>query len=423
MKTVKLTQIASSTAISTAIALSCALISGTATAQEQSVEVLHWWTTGGTAAAAAKLKEAATAKGVIWKDVAVAGNENQRTLLRTKVMKGDAPGAAQITTDLEQFADQRDKLFNLNEIAKEQNWDAVLPKVIQDYVKVGSGNYVGVPLDVHRLSILFTSKAALKKLGATESPKSWDEFFALADKAKAAGITPFAWGNNMVIGIAFDQVAFSVMGAPAYKKAFIDNDEATLKSPAMVKSFETYRRLANYADKSALTKKWNEGTQSVIAGETLFQIMGDWAKSEFIRAGQKPGVDFLCAATPGSAGSMNFNTDAFLFFKTRVDNSKAQMTLARALMDKQTQETFNIAKGSVPARMDIDMSKFDDCSKRTHAEFNAAAKANTLVPFQAMEKPGGRYAAMNDVAIEFFTKTDMTAQQGVDKMVAASKNN
>ena len=69
------------------------------------------------------------------------------------------------------------------------------------------------------------------------------------------------------------------------------------------------------------------------------------------------------------------------------------------------------------------MGKFDDCSKRTHAEFSAAAKANTLVPFQAMEKPGGRYAAMNDVAIEFFTKTDMTAQQGVDKMVSASKNN
>jgi glucose/mannose transport system substrate-binding protein len=411
MTTFKMTPIGTRTAMAASMALLCAFASGAATAQEQSVEVLHWWTTGGTAAAAAKLKEAATAKGVIWKDVAVAGNENQRTLLRTKVMKGDAPGAAQVTTDLEQFADQRDKLFNLNEIAKEQNWDAVLPKVIQDYV------------NVHRMSILYTSQAALKKLGATESPKSWDEFFALADKAKAAGITPFAWGNNMVIGIAFDQVAFSVMGAPAYKKAFIDNDEATLKSPAMGKSFEVYRRLGNYAEKSALTKRWNEGTQSVIAGETLFQIMGDWAKSEFIRAGQKPGVDFLCASTPGSAGSMNFNTDAFLFFKTRVDNSKAQLTLARTLMDKQTQETFNIAKGSVPARMDVDMSKFDECSKRTHAEFNAAAKANTLVPFHGMEKPAGRYGAMNDVAIEFFTKTDMTAQQGVDKMVSASKNN
>ena len=405
-----------------AIAAAITISFGAAQAQD-SVEVLHWWTTGGTAAAAAKLKEAAAASGVQWKDVAVAGNENQRTLLRTRVMKGDAPGAAQIVTDINQFADAKDKLFDLNAIAKEGNWDAVLPKVIQDYVKVGSGNYVGVPLNAHRMSAMFVSGAALKKLGAKDAPKTWDEFFVLADKAKAAGITPFAWGNNMVIGIAFDQVAFGTMGAPAYKKAFIDNDEATLKSASVIKSFEIFRRLANYADKSALTKKWNEGTQSVIAGETLFQIMGDWAKSEFVRAGQKPGVDFLCVPTPGSAGSMNFNTDAFLFFKTRVDNSKAQAVLAKTLMDKQTQETFNIAKGSVPARMDVDMSKFDECSKRTYAEFTAAAKANTLVPFQAMEKPAGRYAAMNDVSIEFFSKPEMTAQQAVDKLVAASKNN
>ena len=414
MKSFKLTRLAFATVV--------AVTSATAMAQEQ-LEVLHWWTTGGTAAAAAKLKEAAAAKGVNWKDVAVAGNENQRTYLKTRVMKGDAPGAAQITTDIQQFADSKDKLFDLNAIAKEGNWDAVLPKVIQDYVKVGSGNYVGVPLNAHRLSAMFVSTSALKKVGANEAPKTWDEFFALADKAKAAGVTPFAWGNNMVIGLVFDQVAFSVMGAPAYKKAFIDNDEATLKSPAMAKSFETFRRIANYAEKSAQTKRWNEGTQSVIQGETLFQIMGDWAKSEFVRAGQKPGVEFLCVATPGTGSSMNFNTDAFLFFKTRADNSKAQMALARTMMDKQTQETFNIAKGSVPARMDVDMSKFDDCSKRTYAEFTAAAKANTLVPFHAMEKPAGRYSAMNDVAIEFFSKAEMTPQQGVDKIVAAAKAN
>ena len=101
--------------------------SASALAQE-TVEVLHWWTTGGTAAAAAKLKEAAQAVGVSWKDVAVAGNENQRTLLRTKLMKGDAPGVAQIVGDIEQFADQRDKLFDLNASAPEEKGEAGRPK-------------------------------------------------------------------------------------------------------------------------------------------------------------------------------------------------------------------------------------------------------------------------------------------------------
>lgn len=390
-------------------------------AQTGSVEVLHWWTTGGTAAAAAKLKEAAAAAGLEWKDVAVAGNENQRTLLRTKLMKGDAPGVAQIVGDIEQFADQRDKLFDLSAIAKEQNWDAVLPAVIQDYVKVGSGVYAAVPLNVHRLSVMYINVPLLHKLGAKEAPKTWDEMFVLADKAKAAGIQPFAWGNAQVMSVVFNQIAMGTMGAQAFKKAFIDGDEATLRSPAMIKTFENYRRLGNYADKSAITKRWNEGTQAVMAGEILFQIMGDFAKGEFTRAGKRSGVDYLCAPAPGTAGSMNFITDGFLFLKTRQDNSKAQAALARVLMDKNTQLQFNLVKGSVPARTDVDMSKFDDCSKATYAEFTAAGKAGTLVPFVDMMIPAARSGAIRDVYIDFNAKPEMTAAQAVEKMVAASK--
>lgn len=394
---------------------------GTAHAQLGTVEVLHWWTTGGTAAAAAKLKEAAQAAGIEWKDVAVAGNENQRTLLRTKLMKGDAPGVAQIVGDIEQFADQRDKLFDLNTIAKEQNWDAVLPAVIQDYVKVGSGSYAAVPLNVHRLSVMYINLPQLQKLGAKAAPKTWDEFFTLADKAKAAGVQPIAWGNAQVMSVVFNQVAFGTLGASAYKKAFIEADEATLRSPAMLKTFEHYRRLGNYADKSAITKRWNEGTQSVIAGETLVQIMGDFAKGEFTRAGKKSGVDYLCAASPGTAGSMNFITDGFLFFKTRQDQGKAQAALARVLMDKNTQVSFNLVKGSVPARTDADISQFDECSKATYAEFNAAGKAATLVPFVDMMIPASRAGAIRDVYIEFNAKPEMTAAQAIDKLVAAAK--
>lgn len=404
------------------ISFLCSLAwAASAGAQQGSVEVLHWWTTGGTAAAAAKLKEAASAAGVEWKDVAVAGNENQRTLLRTKMMKGDAPGVAQIVGDIEQFSDQRDKLFDLNAIAREQNWDAVLPKVIQDYVKVGSGSYAAVPLNVHRLSVMYTNLPLLQKLGAKEAPKTWEEFFVLADKAKAAGIQPIAWGNAQVVGVLFNQVAFGTLGAASFKKAFIDGDEAVLRSPAMVKALENYRRLSNYADKSAITKRWNEGTQSVMAGETLMQIMGDFAKGEFTRAGKKAGVDFLCTASPGTVGSMNFITDGFLFLKTRQDQGKAQAALAKVLMDRQTQESFNLVKGSVPARTDVDLSKFDDCSKTTYAEFNAASKAGTLVPFVEMMIPASRAGVIRDVYMDFHAKSDMTAAQAIDKLVLASR--
>ncbi len=390
-------------------------------AQQNTVEVLHWWTAGGTAAAVAKYKEAAKEAGVDWKDVAIAGDGNQRTLLRARLMKGDAPAAAQISTDLMEYGDDPAKLYSIDAIAKAGNWDAVLPAAVQSFVKLNGAAYVAVPLNIHRQSMMFVSDAALKKIGASAPPKDWDEFFAQADKAKAAGITPFAWGNNQVLVVVFQQVAFSVMGPDLFTRAFIKSEEAALRSPEMAKSIDTFRRIAAYADKSAVTKRWNEGTQGVIKGETLFQIMGDWAKAEFFAAKQEPGKDFYCVPVPGTEKSFYFNTDAILFFKSRNDNPNAKATLAKVLMDPKAQEDFNIVKGSVPARTDADISRFDACSKQSYADFKAAGKAGTLVPFPAMVLSAARFGALTDVAVQFYAKPDTPTADVIAKLVEASR--
>jgi glucose/mannose transport system substrate-binding protein len=402
-------------------AIAVALSASTALAQSNTVEVLHWWTSGGQAAAVVKYKEAAKALGVEWKDVAIAGNENQRTLLRARVMKGDAPSAAQISLDLVEYGDEPAKLYSIDPIAKAGNWDAVLPAQVQKIVKMNGPSYVAVPLNIHRQSIMFASEAALKKIGASAPAKDWPEMFVHLDQAKAAGITPFAWGNRQVITIVFNQVALAEMGPQLYTKAFIDNDEAALKSPELAKAFDTYRKLASYADKSAVTRRWNEGTQSVIKGETLYQIMGDWAKAEFFAAKQEAGRDFHCVPSPGTQNSYYFNTDSILFFKSRNDNPDAKGKLAQMLMDPKIQEEFNILKGSVPARTDADMSRFDACSKASYADFVAAGKANTLVPFPGMMLSAARFGAIHDVIEQFYAKPETPTADAVTKLIAATK--
>jgi glucose/mannose transport system substrate-binding protein len=398
-----------------------ALCAGRAGAQQNTVEVLHWWTAGGTAAAVAKFKDAAKAAGVEWKDVAIAGDGNQRTLLRARVMKGDAPAAAQISMDLNEYAEDPARLYPVDAIAKAGNWDAVLPAAVRDFVKLNGPSYVAVPLNIHRQSVMFVSDAALKKIGASAPPANWDEFFVQAERAKAAGLTPFAWGNNQVLGIVFQQIAFSVMGPDLLTRAFIRNEEAALRSPELAKSIDTYRRLAAFADKSAVTKRWNEGTQSVIKGETLFQIMGDWAKAEFFAAKQEPGRDFHCVPVPGTQNSFYFNTDAILFFKSRNDVPQAKATLARILMDPKAQEEFNIVKGSVPARIDADISRFDACSQKSYADFKAAGQAGTLVPFPAMVLSAARFGAMTDVVVQFYARPETPTADVVARLVAAAR--
>jgi glucose/mannose transport system substrate-binding protein len=390
-------------------------------AQQNTVEVLHWWTAGGTAAAVGKYKEAAKSVGVEWKDVAIAGDANQRTLLRARVMKGDAPAAAQISLDLMEYGDDASRLYSIDAIAKTGNWDAVLPPAVRNFVKLNGPSYVAVPLNIHRQSVMFVSDAALKKIGASAPPKTWDEFFVQADKAKAAGINPFAWGNGQVLLIVFQQVAFSVMGPDLFTRAFIRNEEAALKSPEMGRSIDTFRRIAAYADKSAVTKRWNEGTQSLIKGETLFQIMGDWAKAEFSAARQEAGRDFHCVPVPGTENSFYFNTDAILFFKSRNDNPDAKAKLAAVLMDPRAQEEFNMIKGSVPARTDADISRFDSCSQKSYADFKAAGKAGTLVPFPAMVLSAARFGAMTDVVVQFYAKPDTATADVIARLVEASR--
>ena len=73
------------------------VLAGTA-ALAGEVEVLHYWTAGGEAKSAAELKKIMEAKGHVWKDFAVAGGggDNAATVLKSRVVSGNPPAAAQI---------------------------------------------------------------------------------------------------------------------------------------------------------------------------------------------------------------------------------------------------------------------------------------------------------------------------------------
>jgi glucose/mannose transport system substrate-binding protein len=338
------------------------------------------------------------------------------------VGKGSPPDAAQINSDVRAYAADRNNLANLDALAAKEGWDKVLPAPVLRYAKMGGASYVAVPVNVHRQNVMWISTAALKKIGADAPPKTWDEFFVMADKAKAAGMVPLAMGEDIWVNFYFLQVVYSTMQPEVFRKAFYDADEASLRSPGMLKAFEVFRKSRAYVDRGAGTRKWNEATQMVMQGRAFAQVMGDWAKGEFVQAGKKPNEDYLCAPVPGTASGHHFNSDAFMFFKHGTENP-GQIALAQALMSKEAQQAFSLLKGSVPVRTDADVSKFDECAKASYADFVAAAKSGTLAAAPAMIQSPAKMAAWRDVALAFWNDDGMTAQQGVDKMVAAAKAN
>jgi glucose/mannose transport system substrate-binding protein len=202
--------------ISKLTAVLACVLAGTAAVAGQ-VEVLHYWTSGGEAKSVAELKKMMEAKGHVWKDFAVAGGggDNAATVLKSRVVSGNPPAAAQIKGPAIQEWASEGVLANLDSVAKAEKWDSLLPKVVADVLKY-KGSYVAVPVNVHRVNWLWGSAAALKKAGVASMPKTWDEFFVAADKIKKAGLIPVAHsGQNIWDFTTFESVVLG-WAAPGF---------------------------------------------------------------------------------------------------------------------------------------------------------------------------------------------------------------
>ena len=392
-------------------------------AQAAELEVLHWWTAGGEAKSAAELKKILEAKGHKWKDFAVAGGggENAMTVLKSRVVSGNPPAAAQIKGPSIGEWGAEGVLSNLDDVAKAGGWDGLLPPVVSKVMKY-DGHYVAVPVNVHRVNWMWANPEVFKKAGV-EIPRTWDEFPAAAEKIQKAGFVPVAHGGQPWQDFTvFESIALGVGGADFYRKALVELDQATLKGPTMEKVFTTFATVRKYVDKDSANRVWNQATGMIINGKAAMQFMGDWAKGEFTSAGKVPGKDYVCVAAPGSAEAFTFNIDSLVMFESSGDVRKGQQDLATAVMSPGFQEVFNLNKGSIPARMNMNLDKFDDCAKLSARDFEAASKRGSLVPSIAhqMAVSAATAGAMQDVVTQFFNSPAMKPKDAAEKLARAA---
>ena len=390
----------------TAIALALSVTAGSAIAESHSsVEVLHWWTSGGEAAALNVLKDDLEAQGIGWIDMPVAGGggEQAMTVLRARVTAGNPPTAVQgLGFDIIDWANQG-ALANLNDVAAAEGWDDVIPAALQQFAKV-DGKWVSAPVNVHSTNWVWANKAVLDANGIAQ-PETWEDFVAAMDTLSAAGITPIAQGGQAwQEATMFDGVAMSVLGPDGYRAAFIDLDPEVLGGAKMQEAFDRMAVIRANVDDNFSGRDWNLATAMVINGEAGFQMMGDWAKGEFIAAGKVPGEDFLCFRFPGTSEQVTFNADQFMMFDQGGEVSAEQAALASAILSPSFQSAFNVVKGSVPARTDVSDEAFDACGKQGMADLAAAAASDNLIGSMAQghANPASVKNAIYDVVTAHF---------------------
>ena len=355
-----------------------ALSSGMATAQE--VEVLHWWTSGGEAAAVGTLRDTLAEGGITWQDMPVAGGggSDAMTVLRARVTAGNPPTAVQMLGFSIQDWAAEGALANLDDLAAEQGWGDVVPEALQAF-STYDGSWVAAPVNVHSTNWVWANTAVMADLGL-EQPESWDDFVAAMQAAQDAGLTALAHGGQAwQDATMFDSMVMGVGGPEFYQASMVDLDPDALGSDTMVEVFQRMDTLRGFVDDNFSGRDWNLATAMVINGDALFQIMGDWAKGEFVAAGMTAGEEFTCFRVPGTEGTVTFNSDQFAMFNVSdASAQEAQMAMASAVLSPEFQVTFNLVKGSVPARTDIDSSDFDMCGQMGMAQLAEAAEAGGL---------------------------------------------
>jgi glucose/mannose transport system substrate-binding protein len=112
-----------------------------------------------------------------------------------------------------------------------------------------------------------------------------------------------------------------------------------------------------------------------------------------------------------------------VFFNQKdADFQEGQKLLASTILSPEFQTVFNISKGSIPARLDVDLSQgFNVCQQDSQAALKASIEGETLVRSMAhnmtvLQKYRG---AMMDTITEFVNTPEMTSEEAANIMADA----
>ncbi|ESX94178.1 ABC transporter substrate-binding protein [Mesorhizobium sp. LNJC403B00] len=410
-----------------AAAAACTFFAGAAFA-EPKTNLLHQWATGSDAQAIAKLGEMFTAKGGKWEQTSIAGHTaNTLAKLRADVIAGNAPPAVQLKGPEIAEWNETGMTADLDELAASEGWEKVVAPELLPVMKP-TGKWVAAPMNIHRINWLWASPKVMQAAGVAEMPKTWAEFNAACDKIIATGKICIShstadWTDSTV----FEVVLYG-QDIDLYRKAFVEGDVESMRSPGMVKAFTQMRLMTSkYMDPGMVGRDWDSMSALVGKGDAAFHIMGDWTIGLLTAAGFKEGTDYVCAQAPTDWGKPGFilNSDSVVFFKQKdQDYIDGQKLLASLILSPDFQTVFNQAKGSIPARLDIDLSKgFNPCQQLSQKDLQASIKEGTLVRSMAhnMTIPQKMRGAIMDSITEFVATPDMSPEDGANAMADAAE--
>ena len=383
------------------------------------IDVTHWWGAGSDKAAVAELARAFDATGNRWVDDAVGASFGEAYgVILSRILSGKPMGATL-------FVPGKDAgdlvaaglMLDLTELAAQEDWRASVNPQLLDPCTFG-GKVFCLPVSLHTRDWMWINRHVYESNGLAV-PANWNEFLATAPQLQAKGIAPLAMASGRPTASALGAIELAVLGRETYVRIRKDRDIALAAGPEGRRAWEALDAARKLVDPAGSAAQWQDAVAQVARGEAAASIMGDAAGGELVAAGLAPGSDFDCLPGLGLAPVLETGGD-FFFFPSNVDPevTKAQLVLASSLLKAETQLAFNLKRGALPVRSDVDVAAANDCVKQGLDILGAGAP----LPPASQMLDADSLALIADLQGAFFADSTITIEQAQARFVEIIKN-
>jgi len=242
--------------------------------------------------------------------------------------------------------------------------DTFLPGSLDNYSE--NGKHYGLPFGYYAFVIWYNKKMFHEH--GWQTPRTWDELFALCEKVKAAGIAPMAFqGRYPYYAKQLYEAAYYHLAGPKQWEARQLLAPGALSDEAGIESIRLASTLAhNYFQQGALGMSHTEAQQAFFLGQTAMIPCGAWLKSE-MKATIPEGFEMGCFNLPIAANSKSdpsavqvYSEPFFVFsraknFETGIDFLRFMTSRKMAGLFAKMQDIPTAIRGANEGNLSADM--------------------------------------------------------------------
>lgn len=307
--------------------------------------------------------------------VNVEANPKIGEIVRPRIASGDAPDFIYLgSTDKSGLATSLIKdnaLEDISDVFEGEDPDGggkLKDKILDGFLDTsltapyGDGKVYLAPL-YYNVTGMWYNKTYFEDKGY-KAPKTWDEFFALGDKAKADGKALFTYqGLNPSYNEAMIWPMIASAGGEKDLKAVFNYEEGAWNSEGAKKALEAFEKIGkdDYLLKGTVGMSHTAAQQAFLDGKALFIPNGNWFEDEMKNTIPKEGFSFGFMAPPvfkdGDTQYATTMMEQMYIPKVAKNKDLAKKFLAFQYKDENVKLNSELSGAVVPVKKGLEFAK------------------------------------------------------------------